>query len=332
MQLLYALNVVSGFMGSIQQPASEVATSLLVSRQHHQWAAGLRSLSYAATTLMVPLAATALLSIFGLPSVCIVDTASFTIAFISLMLCIHIPALSCEGKSQEHHSNSIRSSWIWLREHPQLLSLLIFMGWINLFASMDDAALTPMILSRTGSRSTLAIVNTAAGLAMVAGGLIMTALPRPKNRIRVIVMSMTLSFAIGNVMLALPASLYVWCLGIMCCWIAVPVQMTNQDSVMRDTIPLAMQSGVYAVRNAIQSAAIPSGYLLAGWLIDSVLEPAMQQSRGTFIATLLGGSHKGSGAGLMLLIDGIAAVTVCIFAMHNKHLGFVTPTNKSSMR
>ncbi|MCH4209981.1 MAG: MFS transporter [Bifidobacterium sp.] len=318
---LYALSMLSGFTGSLQQPASEIATSSLVSPAQRQWAGGLRSFSYAVTTMVVPLASTALLSNVGLVNVAMVDLATFAVAFTSLTAFVHIPSRRVERADAKavSYAGSIRDAWHWLHENSQLLSVLLFMSWINLFASMDDAALAPMILSRTGSERILGLVNATAGLAMTVGSIAMTMLPRPKNRIRAMAISMLFSFAIGNVLLALPAGLMVWCVGIACCWVAVPIEMTNQDALMRDTIPISMQGRVYALRNALQYATIPCGNLLAGWLIDMVLEPLMAKLQGTVAGEVLGAAHKGSGAGLMILLDGCAGVLVCIVFYRRWH-------------
>lgn len=42
---LYALNAVSGLMNTVQQPASEVAMSLIIPEEYYQKTSGLRSLS-----------------------------------------------------------------------------------------------------------------------------------------------------------------------------------------------------------------------------------------------------------------------------------------------
>lgn len=241
--------------------------------------------------------------------------------FKSLTAFVHIPSRRVGGAAArtESHAGSIRDAWHWLRENSQLLNVLLFMSWINLFASMDDASLTPMILSRTGSERTLGLVNSTAGLAMTAGSLAVTMLPRPRNRICAMTISMLFSFAIGNVLLALPTGLIMWCAGITCCWAAVPIEMANQDALMRDAIPISMQGRVYALRNALQYATIPCGNLLAGWLIDTVLEPFMAKLQGTPVGEVLGAAQKGSGAGLMILLDGCAAVLVCIFFYRRQH-------------
>ena len=60
---LYALNAISGLMNTVQQPASEVAMTLIIPEKYYQKTSGLRSLSRALISILNPLIATALLSL-----------------------------------------------------------------------------------------------------------------------------------------------------------------------------------------------------------------------------------------------------------------------------
>lgn len=66
---LYVLNVISGLMNTVQQPASEVAMTLIMPEKHYQKTSGLRSLSRSLISILNPLIATALYSFTGLKHV-----------------------------------------------------------------------------------------------------------------------------------------------------------------------------------------------------------------------------------------------------------------------
>lgn len=57
---LYALNIISGLMNTVQQPASEVAMTLIIPEQYYQKTSALRSLSRSLISILNPLIATAL--------------------------------------------------------------------------------------------------------------------------------------------------------------------------------------------------------------------------------------------------------------------------------
>ena len=57
---IYLLNILSGLMNTVQQPASDVAMTLLLPRGFYQKASGMRSFSNSLITLLNPVLATAL--------------------------------------------------------------------------------------------------------------------------------------------------------------------------------------------------------------------------------------------------------------------------------
>ena len=83
---LYAVNAVSGLMNTVQQPASEVATTLLIPKDQYQRASGLQSLSRSLISILNPLLATAVYGLAGLELVIALDLGSFVIAFFALLL------------------------------------------------------------------------------------------------------------------------------------------------------------------------------------------------------------------------------------------------------
>lgn len=88
---LYLLNGVSGLMNTVQQPASEVAMTLVIPKKHYQRTSGLRNLSRSLISILNPLIATALYALGGLRVVIGVDLGSFAVAFVTLSFFIRIP-------------------------------------------------------------------------------------------------------------------------------------------------------------------------------------------------------------------------------------------------
>lgn len=76
---LYVLNAVSGLMNTIQQPASEVAMTLIIPDKYYQKTSGLRSLSRSLISILNPLIATALYAFIGLNGVIAVDIGSLLV-------------------------------------------------------------------------------------------------------------------------------------------------------------------------------------------------------------------------------------------------------------
>lgn len=309
---LYLLNALNGLTNTVQQPAGEVAATLLVPKELYQKTSGLRSFSQSLNSVLTPILATALFAFGGLEAVIGVDLITFAAAFFTLWRFIPIP----EGEHPETAGESLlasaRAGLGWLRGAPLILTLILFLAAINLVASVYDAALPAMLLSKpAGGERVLGAVNACAGLAALAGSFVVTLLPAPRDRVRAICAALFVSMSTENFILAFANSPVLWCVGAVLGWVSIPFMNANMDVIFRSTIPAGMQGRVYACRNTLQFFTIPLGYLLGGILVDVVCEPLMAaQPTGNLLVRLFG-SGKGSGAALLFFLAGVTGVAVC---------------------
>lgn len=98
---LYVLNALNGLMNTIQQPASEVAATVLIPKEYYQKTSGLRSFSQSLNSILTPILATALFAFVGIDLVIVFDLFSFAIAFFTLVLFIRIPENRAADMSEE---------------------------------------------------------------------------------------------------------------------------------------------------------------------------------------------------------------------------------------
>ena len=310
---LYLLNGLNGLMNTVQQPASDVAASLLTPKAYYQKASALRSFSQAMNTILMPVIATALYAFLGMKLVIAVDLFTFAIAFTTLLLFIEIPEPVQEAKAAEKLLDSAREGLAWLRQNPLILNLILFLACINLIASAYDAALPAMVLSKQGGdEKVLGLVNTCVGLASLAGSALALFAPKPRNRVCAICMALLLSMGTENFLLAFGRSPWVWCLGAVLGWLAIPIMNANMDVIFRSTIPQEMQGRVYSCRNTLQFFTIPLGFFLGGLLVDEVFEPFMAAQTGQSLYTQLFGLGKGAGAAMLFAVLGVLGLMVCI--------------------
>ena len=245
---LYLLNAINGLMNTVQQPAGEVAATML-----------------------------------------------------TLYFMIHIPENQIAKQPDENVLASARKGLSWLRQNRLILNLILFLACINLIASVYDAALPAMILSKpNGGKMVLGMVNTCVGIATLAGSVLVTILPAPKNRVRAICLALLLSMSTENFMLAFGNSPIIWCIAAVLGWLAIPFMSANMDVIFRSTIPPNMQGRVYACRNTLQFFTIPIGFLLGGVLVDHVCEPLMAKQTAANLLPLLFG------------IIGVIGVLICL--------------------
>lgn len=318
---LYILNAVNGLMNTVQQPASEVATTALLPREHYQKVGGLNQLSGSLNGILTPVLAMAIIGFAGLDGVFIFDLVTFAVAFLVLLLLIRIPETNSAAKQKEAFGDAIRAGIEFLKQKRGILSLILFLAAINLVASMYNAALPAMLLSREGGgEMAMGVLNTFTAVTTLIGSLFASLLPAPRSRVRMIAWTLLISMSTENFFLAFGRSLPVWCIGAFLGWFVIPIMNTNLGAVMRLNIPQEIQGRVYAARNSLQFFTIPLGYMLGGAAVDYVFEPLMAMQTEGSLLTRLFGMGKGSGAACFFAVLGVIGVLVCITFRRNKHL------------
>ena len=307
---LYLVNAITGTAQTFQQPASEVATTLVTPEDKYQKAGSLNALAYSVINMASPVIATALYSVGGLTLVIIVDLSTFTVAFFSLLLFVRIPEMKSEKREDSQIMMDLKEALSFLRTNMGILQVILFLAAINFIASIYNASLPAMILSFE-SESVLAAVQSTAGIAMIIGSAIATMMPTPKSRVRMIILLLFISMSTENFMLAFFRNPIMWCVGAFLGWLCIPVMNTNLDALMRSQIPSSIQGRVYSARNMLQFFTIPLGYLAGGFLVDSMFEPFMTNKSNTVLNKLFG-TGKGSGTAFLFAVIGVMGVLVCV--------------------
>ncbi|ADL05716.1 MFS transporter [Lacrimispora saccharolytica] len=319
---LYAINTLNGMMNTVQQPASDVAITLLTPEKYYQKVSGMRSFSQSLVTVLTPVLATAILSFTSIHFVILFDLITFAVAFVGLLFFVKIPKLKAQaGARRETVLQSVKTGLQYLGENRGILDLILFLAVINFTASIFSAALPAMLLSRTGGGEiALGMVNTLTGVATILGSLMVTILPPPKSRVRVICNCLLFSMSTENFILAFGRNTPIWCLGAVLGWIFIPVMNANMDVLFRSKIPLEIQGRVYSARNTLQFFTIPLGYLSGGILVDRVFEPFMAVQWPDSLWVLLFGSGKGSGAAMLFFVIGMFGALSCLPFRADRHI------------
>ena len=307
---LYVLNALNGLMNTIQQPASDVAATMLTPEKHYQKTSGMRSFSNSLVSILTPVFAAAIVAFAGVEAVIAVDLFTFLAAFLTLLFFIRIPEPERKSETAESVLQSAKSGLVYLKTNKGILWMILFHAAINFIASIYDAAFPAMILSKS-NQTVLGVVNASAGIATLAGSVIATVAPAPKSRVRVVCNCLLISMSTENFLLAFGRTPVVWCIGAVLGWLSIPLMNANMDVIFRTRIPTDMQGRVYSARNTLQFFTIPLGYFLGGLLVDKVFEPFMARNTRGFLTNLFG-EEKGSGAAMLFFVIGIAGVMVCL--------------------
>lgn len=318
---LYVINALNGLMNTVQQPAADVSVTLLTPQKYWQKVSGMRSFSQSLVSILAPALASALLAFTGLRAVLLFDLITFTVAFLTLLFRIQIPRTGREqGINQERVLQSTAQGMRYLKSNRGILDLILFLAVINFTASIYNAALPAMILSRGGGEGALGIVNTCTGLATMLGSVLVSILPAPKSRVRVIFNALLFSMSTENFLLAFGRSTPIWCIGAVLGWICIPLMNANMDVLFRRRIPIHMQGRVFAARNTFQFFTIPLGYFCGGLFVDRIFEPFLAAQSPSSLWCTVFGTGKGSGAALLFFVIGIFGALSCLPFRRDRHI------------
>jgi MFS family permease len=306
---LYLAEALTGACEAFQVPAYTAATSLLVDKASYGRVNGLRALADAASQVLAPVLAGALLPWIALPGIMLIDVATAGVACLTL-LTVHIPpppvALD-DGQPTDGWWHHLSYGFRYIRRHPGLQGLLCIYVGINGCAALTYFSILPtMVLARSGNNaSALATVHMALGLGGVAGGLLASVWRGPQRRIHTVLLGAALSFLVGDVLFAVGREVIVWTLAALCGSFFIPLIMSANRAIWQTHVPPAVQGRVFAVQSMLQQLSMPVGYVVAGPLADSIFEPAMQP--GSSLSAVLGGLvGTGPGAGMAVMFLGTA--------------------------
>lgn len=317
---LYIINFTLSFMAAFQNPAANVAVSMLAPKEKYVQASGMQAFTGSLVTIIAPALGSALLALWGLNIIFLLDLFSFGAALFTLFF-IHIPWIpKDESKKQESFLKSCLEGLYFLKKHRALLHLILFFAFINLLAYLTGFGILPaMILARSGNnQSVLGLVSSSIGIGTLVGSIIVTMTKPAKRKTRVIFLSLAVSFILANVLWAVGQNPFIWVFAAFAGNLPLPFITANITTIMRTKVPEEMQGRVFSTRDTLQFFTIPIGLYLSGILSDKVFEPFMENiSALQGFLSLLVGTGKGSGMAVMFLITGTVGFFAGLFALKN---------------
>jgi MFS family permease len=319
---LYFLNAVSGFMNAFQNPASNAAISIMVPREQYTRVSGLRSLSDSLSSVLSPVAATAVISLFGIEAVFMTDLLTFAAAFLSLLVFIKIP----HKQYVDEKANIIKESMkglAFLKENKGFLYLIMYLAIINFIAAMAFFGVLPaMILTRTSNNETiLGLVQSAIGAGGIVGGLAVSIAKPSKNHVRNVFFSGAISFVLCDIFMGAGRSHIIWIAAAFAGNLLIPLLNASENYLLMSKIPEYIRGRVFAVRGTLQFVTLPFGYLAGGLLADKVFEPLMEGT-GLIQRLIAGivGSGSGSGMAFMFIMTGTTGFLISMVFYRNRHI------------
>ncbi len=308
---LYVITAFSAAFGVFQGPAFSASVTMLIPDDQRDRANAIRQLTGPMAGIFAPMLAGLLFALIDAPGVMLIDLITFVVAITVVWLVrIPRPVQTAEGRAAQGsmwHEAWVGFSYLW--ERRPLFILLLAATAVNFFFGITLVALTPYVLSLTGSEATLGALMSAMSAGAIVGGLIMSVWGGTRPRVHTTLPGIMVS-GVFFVLFGIVREPVL--LGIILAGMMLPLPMVNAafSSILQIKTPPDMQGRVFAAVGQIAMLMTPLAYLLAGPLVDHVFEASVAGAGWSLVEPLVG-AQAGSGIGLMAVISGCMIFLSC---------------------
>ncbi|MBX3010279.1 MAG: MFS transporter [Caldilineaceae bacterium] len=269
---LYAITFIRSLAGTFHFAAVQASTTLMVPNEQLARIAGLNQTIQGINMVVAPPLGALLLELLSLSGMMAIDVVTALIA-VGLVFTVIIPQPPVRAQTAESHSilvdlhMGLRYIWQW----SGLLWAICLGSFLNFLLSPAFSLLPILVTDHfNGDAFQFATLNTALGLGVIGGGLLLTLWGGFKRRIYTATAGI-IGMAFGTLLLAIaPADGY---------WLAVAGTaifgllnpMTNGPfmAIMQSAVAPEMQGRFFTVMNTLSQGMTPLGLLLAGPLADA---------------------------------------------------------------
>lgn len=333
---LYIAGAFTGVFQSFQFPAYSAAISMMIPKEQYARADALLGLAQSFSTIFAPILAGILLTVVGIGGIMLNDIVTFLVALATLLV-VHIPQPPLTEAGKAAKSSLLRESlygFKYIFERPSLLGLQLIFFFGNFLMTMALVLITPLVLSRVEEAQnallsqnwlammtqhdiktiSLGVVHSTFGIGGVVGGLALAVWGGPKRRVTSLLGGWLLS-NVGIVIMGMGTTLPVWIMGGFAVAFFIPFIDGSNQAIWQAKVAPDVQGRVFAVRRVIAQITAPVSMVIAGPLVDHLLEPAMMP--GGSLVPLFGGvvgTGRGAGMGLLFVITGLLTILVTVGA------------------
>lgn len=303
--------------GTILQIAFTSTISSMVDKQQLNQANGLIGLVFGVVQLAGPLLGGVALDHFSLYHILLATLAAYVIAIIALLVSA-IPSANRHEDNRENGSviRDLKEGYRYLSGKPGLMGGLWMFTLIWFSVSVIQVLFVPVVLG-FGTKTDLGMIQTAGGIGLLMGGIIMVVWKGPA-RIMYGIAFPCLVFAFAFIFLPLSTSAQLLSVFTLLVMSVLPMANAASQSLWQRKTDPVFQGRVFALRNTIMKSAQPMAFLVAGYLADGVFEPRML-SGGAWSETfgLFWGVGQGRGAALMMSVFGLICLVFILLTLLN---------------
>jgi len=277
---VYLLMFIRSLAGGFHWPAMQASTSLMVPKEHLSRIQGLNQMLTGGMSIIAAPMGALLLEVLPMQGVLAIDIGTALLAVVPLLF-ISIPQ---PERSMGQQLNDTKPSvwqdfraglkyvWGW----PGLMMILVMAALINLLVTPAFSLLPILVTKQFGGQAMqLAYVESAWGIGMFLGGLILSAWGGFRRRVITSMVGLIL-MGIGLAGVGLTPS---WAFGlavgfVFFAGIMNPIVNGPLFAVLQSVVEPEMQGRVFTLIMSVSMAMTPLGLLIAGPLADVLGPPA----------------------------------------------------------
>lgn len=317
---LFAVNFVIGAFLAFQLPAYYSTITLMMEKGRYPRANAMMFAVRSAPVIFAPGLAAAVLSATSIEAILLADVVSCVFGITAVLL-VRMPAMPEPTEVETPNLwQDCLFGFRYMLARPPLARFEAVLFAINLFAAIGFVLLIPMILARGGSEIQLGIVQSIGAVGGVAGVLVLSALKPTRHKMFRMLVAMVAFSVLGRILYGVGDTFLLWGIALLFVHWCIPFIDGYAQSIWQEKVEPAAQGRVFGSRQFIEDLTVPIGALIAGPLVDHVVEPWFVEGQGG--AESLGwlvGTGAGAGMALMFVVIGVLGVLVAV-------VGFAAPS------
>lgn len=314
---LYVVALIQGLFSVFQGPAFTASITMLVPDDQRDRANTLVQLTQPSAGIIAPALAGFIFALFGVIGALFIDILTFIVAVIVVLnVQIPRPRQTQEGmESKTSILDEVLGGIRYLLQRRPLFYALLYMMMLNLFFGGLSVILTPYVLARTGSETTLGIILSLLNFGALVGGIGWSIISGKRKFPRMKVMIFGILF-VGLMVIGIGMSQSAFGIGTFIFIMLLPIPAVNASlsSLFQAKVAPDIQGRVFAVAEQLATFLMPISYLMIGPLVDQVFEPGINQPEWDTFAPIWG-NEAGAGMGLLMSIVGVISVVVSLIAL-----------------
>lgn len=317
---VYALCSISSLASGFQRPAYAAAVSQLVPKAFLGQANGIAQLGAGAGALFAPMLAAPLLAFVSLPSLLLIDAASFMVAVVTLQM-VRFPNRAFKRREETMWAQ-IRSGWRFVARRPGLVSALWFFTVDHVFYTAGFALVIPLILIEHGI-ATLGVVLTAGGLGALVGALAMSVWGGTRRRTNGMIVFMAVN-NVGLIIVGLSTTPWLIVAGMFTMSASESIINGHWIAIVQTKVGLELQGRVLSIFMTVMTLTMPLGYVIVGPAADHVFRPLLEEDgRLADSVGVVLGTGPGRGLALVIVASGIVMTLWALRGWLNPRLRFL---------